>query len=89
MIKLFDNWYIDASDLCYQLKEKGKPDKNGNDVFSTEGYYSDIAGVLKGLRRKLLRQQIQDGNITTLDDYIKVLRAQDDLFQTMLKVLED
>ena len=89
MIKLFDNWYIDASDLCYQLKEKGKPDKNGKDVFTVEGYYQDVAGALKGLRKKLLRQQVQDGNITTLDEYIKALRTQDDLFETMLKVLED
>jgi hypothetical protein len=90
MIKLFGQWYIDATDQCYQLKERqAKPDKDGNDVFSTEGYYPNISGALKGLRRRILRDEVASGTITTIDGYIKELRYQDDLFETMLKVLEE
>lgn len=58
MIKLLDDYYINADNTCFALCVKKKTIKDGEEkeTTSTIGYYTTIADCLVGLYRTLTRK---------------------------------
>ena len=79
MIKLDKNYYLNADSNCYILCTKSnRKDKDGNDVYNNEGYYSTIEQVLEGLMKNELRKYISKKDIKSIDELlIEVKRLQE------------
>lgn len=79
MIKLDKNYYLNADSNCYILCTKSnRKDKDGNDVYNNEGYYSTIEQVLEGLMKNELRKYISKKDTKSIDELlIEVKRLQE------------
>ena len=54
MIKVDENYYIDVDDNCYTVKiDMHKQDKKGSQIYTTEGYYGNLEGALKGVIKSM------------------------------------
>lgn len=91
MIKIDENFYIDADSNSYVLKEKyiiqdEKSKRQGEEVFKDKGYYVSLEGVLNGYLKVQTREWINnnDGNIK---DLIKEVENQNKFIKNLnLKV---
>lgn len=80
MIKINDEYFIDATPNCYILlrfvgnaetsKEKNEKQKKKN-LYDTLGYYPTIEGALNGIIKTETRKFIGKEDINTLKDLLK------------------
>ena len=80
MIKIDDNFFIDADSNSYTLKEKDKiqdkKSKNyGEEVFRDRGYYVTLEGVLNGYLKAQTREFVQN-NEADIKELIKEIKKQ-------------
>ena len=91
MIKIDDNFFIDADSNSYTLKEKDKiqdkKSKNyGEEVFRDRGYYVTLEGVLNGYLKAQTREFVQN-NETDVKELIKEIKKQTEFVKKLnLKV---
>ena len=91
MIKIDENFYIDADNNSYTLKEKDKvqdkKSKNyGEEVFRDRGYYVTLEGVLNGYLKAQTREFVQN-NETDIKELIKEIKRQTEFVKKLnLKV---
>ena len=91
MIKIDDNFFIDADSNSYTLKEKDKiqdkKSKNyGEEVFRDRGYYVTLEGVLNGYLKAQTRDYVQN-NETDIKELIKEIKKQTEFVKKLnLKV---
>lgn len=91
MIKIDDNFFIDADSNSYTLKEKDKiqdkKSKNyGEEVFRDRGYYVTLEGVLNGYLKAQTREFVQN-NETDIKELIKEIKKQTEFVKKLnLKV---
>lgn len=90
MVNLHGDFYLDADGNCFLLQEwdgKTRTDKKGNvtNAYKSILYYSDLASLLNGFAKALLRKGIQESNtIAELSD--KVDEIKDICLDVSLKV---
>lgn len=91
MIKIDDNFFIDADSNSYTLKEKDKiqdkKSKNyGEEVFRDRGYYVTLEGVLNGYLKAQTREFVQN-NEADIKELIKEIKKQTEFVKKLnLKV---
>ena len=91
MIKIDENFYIDADDNCYTLKEKtkvkDKKSKNyGEEVWKVCGFYVDLESLLNGFLKVKTREFVSS-NEKEIKDLVKEIKAQTDYIKKLnLKV---
>ena len=91
MIKIDDNFFIDADSNSYTLKEKDKiqdkKSKNyGEEVFRDRGYYVTLDGVLNGYLKAQTREFVQN-NEADIKELIKEIKKQTEFVKKLnLKV---
>lgn len=91
MIKIDDNFFIDADSNSYTLKEKDKiqdkKSKNyGEEVFRDRGYYVTLEGVLNGYLKAQTRDYVQNNDVD-VKELIKEIKKQTEFVKKLnLKV---
>ena len=91
MVKINDDFYIDADSNCYTLKEKSvvkdeKSKKFGEEVFKDRGYYVTLEGVLNGFLKAQTRDWINK-NSGNIKDLLKEVQKQNEFIAALdLKV---
>lgn len=78
MIKIDDEYLINANESCYTLERKTKiKDTNsknyGKEVNEIEGYYTSIDGALNGYLKIKMRKYISSEEENTIQEAIKQL----------------
>ena len=69
MVKLIENYYMDADENQYILKRKvsyKKSDGSDAEREETKGYFSSVENLIVALANKLLREEIQNDEIKDL-----------------------
>lgn len=66
MIKLFDDWHIDADENCFMLVQKRQKEKDGEVKESVKlgGYYTTLAQALDGFVRLEVRKLTHEQELT-------------------------
>ena len=87
MIKITDDFYIDADSKNYILRERtiiqDKESKNyGKELFKDEGYYTSLEHLLKGFLKVQTREWIQN-NSGNIKDLLKEIKNQNDFIQSL------
>lgn len=72
MIHIFDNYYIQVTDMCYTIMEKGKTQK-GEVKYTPMGYYGRLETALQGLVLKTATKDME-GRELTLKQAIETIR---------------
>ena len=91
MVKINDDFYIDADSNCYTLKEKTvvkdeKSKKFGEEVFKDRGYYVTLEGILNGFLKAQTRDWINK-NGGDIKDLLKEVQKQNEFISALdLKV---
>lgn len=91
MIKIDENFFIDADSNSYTLKEKDKiqdkKSKNyGEEVFRDRGYYVTLDGVLNGYLKAQTRDYVQNNDVD-VKELIKEIKKQTEFVKKLnLKV---
>lgn len=86
MIKIDDEYLINANDKCYQLEIKSKiKDKNsknyGKETRTVYGYYVTIEGALNGYIKAKTRKYISKDTEHTLNELLEEIK----LFQDIVR----
>ena len=81
MIKLLDDYYINADNTCFALCVKKKTVKDGEEkeTTSTIGYYTTIADCLAGLYRTLTRNLTAKEDMTLQQAIAEFRRIEDNI----------
>ena len=77
MVKLIENYYMDADENQYILKRKvsyKKSDGSDAEREETKGYFSSVENLIVALANKLLRERIQNNEIKDLFLCVEELR---------------
>lgn len=90
MIKLIENWYIDADSLSYSVRRKfteeeiqKKIDENPNsgktlddytDNCEIYGYYPTMEGAINGFIKKCMREKVVKGTISDVSSFLTELK---------------
>ena len=95
MIRLEDNWYIDADDTEFILLEQySRPasehykKKTGQDVEivrKVAGYYTSLRNAIKGYRDTLIRKAISANEYARVSGALRVVDEIDGRIEEMLK----
>lgn len=91
MIKIDENFYIDADSNSYVLKEKyiiqdEKSKRQGEEAFKDKGYYVSLEGTLNGYLKTQTREWINN-NDGDVKDLIKEVENQNKFIKSLkLKV---
>ena len=68
MIRLKNNYQIQSDGNSYQLiYETDKTDKDGNLIYSIEGYYSSLEQCLQGYSRKVVMNKVAEQDLCLYD----------------------
>jgi hypothetical protein len=80
--------YFRADSMQYILLECGQREKidirtkqgtgEVGDYETIIGYYGSMAALIKAARGYLIRQNIADGTVDTIDDILSIIRKQDE-----------
>ena len=78
MIKIDNEYLINANESCYTLERKTKvTDENsknyGKEVTIIEGYYTSIDGALNGYLKKQMRKYVSSEKESSIQEAIKKL----------------
>ena len=78
MIKIDNEYLINANESCYTLERKTKvTDENsknyGKEVTIIEGYYTSIDGALNGYLKKQMRKYVSSEKENSIQEAIKKL----------------
>ena len=87
MIQLTEKLVMTADKHCYIV---GEPKQRPGRPFEIKEpkYYSTAAQAVQGALYTAMRQSVEDGNITTPQDFIKELERRQAAFQTMIAPLK-
>lgn len=91
MIKIDENFYIDADSNSYVLKEKyiiqdEKSKRQGEEAFKDKGYYVSLEGTLNGYLKNKTREYIQNNNVE-IKELLKEIKKQTEFIKNLnLKV---
>ena len=88
MIKITDTYYLNADSNCYILCIKqDKLDKDGNVVYTNEGYYSTIEQALNGLIKREVRKFISKDDAKSIEDLkTEIIRLREYVESLNLKI---
>ena len=75
MIRINDEYYIDADSRCYTLEKNRE----------TLGYYTTLEGVLKGFLKTELRKYIKESKNGSMQDLLRKLDELDKFIREKLK----
>ena len=86
MIQLTEKLVMTADKHCYIV---GEPKHRPGRPFEIKEpkYYSTAAQAVQGALYTAMRQSVEDGSITTLQDFIKELERRHSEFQAMIAPL--
>lgn len=86
MIQLTEKLAMTADKHCYIV---GEPKQRPGRPFEIKEpkYYSTAAQAVQGALYTAMRQSVEDGSITTLQDFIKELERRNSEFQAMIAPL--
>ena len=87
MIKIFEDWYIDADPRCYVLQQIGAPDKDGNPTWKNATYHTTVAQAIQMLMNRKQLDIVRQNNLTlkeTLDNFQEL----NETFKSLLSDLE-
>lgn len=87
MIQLTEKLVMTADKHCYIV---GDPKQRPGRPFEIKEpkYYYTAAQAVQGALYTAMRQSVEDGSITTLQDFIKELERRQAAFQTMIAPLK-
>lgn len=90
MIKLIENWYVDADSLSYSVRRKfteeeiqKKIDENPNsgktlddytDNCEIYGYYPTMESAINGFIKKCMREKVSKGTISDVSSFLTELK---------------
>lgn len=87
MIQLTEKLVMVADKQCYIVGEPRQ--RAGRPLEINEPkYYSTAAQAAQGALNTAMRQSVEDGSITSLQDFIKVLEQRQAAFRAMIAPLE-
>lgn len=85
MIIVDKNYCIDVDKNCYTVKiDKHKKDKKGEKIYETVGYFTTLAGAIKGIINSMNKGKFNEGTYT-LEEAIKVIVESNEHFEKLLK----
>lgn len=75
MIKVDNDYYIQADTYCYQVLKKGGKDKNGKDLYRVLSYPSSLSKSIEYIMKYKQREFVNDNNVElkeVLDQFEKI-----------------
>lgn len=72
MIKLEDNYYIDADEKCFMLRKKGTNEK-GKETIVTMGYFNTVQNAAKSYIKNVIRENVESSKVRSLHSLIKLV----------------
>ena len=92
MIKLINNYYIDADSYQYILKQMVTRTKTADNTTyeaeTTVGYFKDIPPLIKSCLDDIVRDELSTGEITSLLEYANKIESLNDELNSMLNPLD-
>lgn len=89
MIKVNEDYFIEADEKCYTLKlATHKQGKNGNELYNTIGYYKTLESALSGAVEHANRQKLK-ADVSLLEAITIVRDGRKQLEDLLKKVLND
>lgn len=62
MIVLINDLVVDVTEFNYTLMvDRHKTDKKGKPIYTTLGYYSNLAGAVNGAKEYCIKNELRDG----------------------------
>ena len=88
MIKITDTYYLNADSNCYILCIKqDKLDKDGNVIYTNDGYCSSIEQALNGLIKREVRKFISKDDAKSIEDLkTEIIRLREYVESLNLKI---
>lgn len=85
MIRVNDDYVIEVDAYNYTAcKDRHRKDKNGEDIFTTVGHYSDVEGAIGGIIKDMKSNKL-DNDTYSLEEAINVIRKINGQFKEMLE----
>ena len=85
MIIVDKNYCIDVDKNCYTVKiDKHKTNKKGEKIYETVGYFTSLAGAIKGIINSMNKSKFNEG-VYTLEEAIKVIAESNEHFEKLLE----
>ena len=81
MVKLENNYYIDADDKCFMLKKKTVTE-NGKEFFEVKGYLKTVEQALKYYAITEMRNKVSKGEVRSINGLKKAI-------ETLTKQIEE
>lgn len=79
MIKLIENYFVDADEMQYILKQSvTRQKKNSDETYSAEniiGYYPSMKSTVNALITIIARKAIINNEVSDLKEYIKQIET--------------
>ena len=86
MIKVYDNYYINADSNCYTLNEYVGKNKKDEDTYKTLGYYTTIEDCFRGINKKEIRNYIAKNDIDIKELIEELKRLENKIDELNLKI---
>lgn len=84
MIKLIDNYVIQAEERCYTLAiDTGKDDKNGKRVYKFVGYYNTIRNAITACYKDICRKKVAE-NTYTIKEAIQAFKEVEEALEKVM-----
>lgn len=85
MIIVNEKYCIDVDKNCYTVKiDKHKTDKNGEKIYETVGYFTSLAGAIKGIINSINKSKFNEGTYT-LEEAVKTVMESNEHFERLLE----
>lgn len=88
MIKIDDNYFIDADTNCFMLKKK-VVDENGKEIIEIKGYMKTIATTLKYYALDTVREKVNANKIRSITGLTSTIKELNKKIETLAKELEE
>lgn len=72
MVHIIDNWYFTTDGVQYTLICK-TPTSKGKTIDKVQGYFTSLSNLLERLTQMLAKEQIDNGTVKEISDYITAL----------------
>lgn len=86
MIKVDEDYYINADTYCYAVMKKGGKDKNGDDTFRVLSYPSSLEKAIEYIMKYKQRQYVSENDVDLQKALIKFKRINEKMYMKLKEI---
>lgn len=86
MIRVDEDYYINADTYCYAVMKKGGKDKNGDDIFRALSYPSSLEKAIEYIMKYKQRQYVSENDVDLQKTLIKFKRINEKMYMKLKEI---